>query len=141
MKKVVKDRGFHISHKLSTPDLVLTNKIELLTLSEIGAKIKLNDPKSIKNWVRQNGITIHKLASRTFVYDLDLKVCLLKPLVLELMRKYPKRWREICRNIINEDVVFDMLLIELDEGPMIFPKYKMQFNSVEEEKLYNDLVA
>jgi hypothetical protein len=141
MKKVVKDRGFHISHKLSTPDLVLTNKIELLTLSEIGAKIKLNDPKSIKNWVRQNGITIHKLASRTFVYDLDLKVCLLKPLVLELMRKYPKRWREICRNIINEDVVFDMLLNELDEGPMILPKYKMQFNSVEEEKLYNDLVA
>jgi hypothetical protein len=141
MKKVVKDRGFHISHKLSTPDLVLTNKIELLTLSEIGAKIKLNDPKSIKNWVRQNGITIHKLASRTFVYDLDLKVCLLKPLVLELMRKYPKRWREICRNIINEDVVFDMLLIELDEGPMILPKCKMQFNSVEEEKLYNDLVA
>jgi hypothetical protein len=141
MKKVAKDKGFHISHKLSTPDLVSTNKIELLTLSEIGAKIKLNDPKSIKNWVLQNGITIHKLASRTFVYDLDLKVCLLKPLVLELIRKYPNRWRGICRTIITEDVVFDMLLIELDEGPMILPKYKMQFNSVEEEKLYNDLVA
>jgi hypothetical protein len=62
-------------------------------------------------------------------------------LVLELRRKYPNQWKRICRNIINEDGVLEVLLIELDEGPMIFPKYKMQFNSVEEEKLYNDLVA
>jgi hypothetical protein len=133
---------FGVANGLDETDSVKSkNSCAILTLSEVGAKIKLSDPKSIKNWVRQNGITIHKLASRTFVYDLDLKVCLLKPLVLELIRKYPKRWRGICRTIITEDVVFDMLLIELDEGPMIFPKYKMQFNSVEEEKLYNDLVA
>lgn len=118
------------------------NPYTLLTLSEVGEKIKLSDPKSIKNWLRQNGVSIHKLASRTFVYDLDLKVCLLKPLVLELIRKHPNQWRGICRNIIDEDVVFEMLLIELEERrPMIIPKYKMQFNSVEEEKLYNDLVA
>jgi hypothetical protein len=118
------------------------NPFTLLTLTEVGEIIKLSDPKSIKNWLRQNGITIHKLATRTFVYDLDLKVCLLKPLVLELIRKHPNQWRGICRNIIDEDVVFEILLIELEErGPMIIPKYKMQFNSVEEEKLYNDLVA
>ena len=50
------------------------NLYTLLTLSEVGKKIKLSDPKSIKNWLRQNGVTIHKLASRTFVYDLELKV-------------------------------------------------------------------
>jgi hypothetical protein len=133
---------FGVANGLDEVDSVITkNPCAILTLSEVGAKIKLSDPKSIKNWVRQNGITIHKLASRTFIYDLDLKVCLLKPLVLDLIRKYPKRWKGICRTIITEDVVFDMLLVELDDGPMILPKYKMQFNSIEEEKLYKDLVA
>ena len=114
----------------------------LLTLSEVGKKIKLSDPKSIKNWLRQNGVTIHKLASRTFVYDLELKVCLLKPMVLDLIKKHPNQWREICRNIIDNDVVFELLLVGLEDGrPMILPRYKMQFNSIDEEKLYNDLVA
>ena len=112
-----------------------------LTISEVGEKIKLSDPKSIKKWLRQNGITIHKLATRAFVYDWELKVCLLKPMVLELIRKHPNQWREICRNIINEDVVFEMIMIELDNRPLILPKYKIQLNSVDEEKLYNELVA
>ena len=128
--------------ELDGTDLVPSNNpYTVLTLSEVGEKIKLSDSKSIKNWLRQNGITIHKLATRAFVYDWELKVCLLKPMVLELIRKHPNQWREICQNIINEDVVFEMLMIELDNRPMILPKYKMQFNSVEEEKLYNDLVA
>lgn len=118
------------------------NLYTLLTLSEVGKKIKLSDPKSIKNWLRQNGVTIHKLASRTFVYDLELKVCLLKPMVLDLIKKHPSQWREICRNIIDNDVVFELLLVGLEDGrPMILPRYKMQFNSIDEEKLYNDLVA
>ena len=118
------------------------NLYTLLTLSEVGKKIKLSDPKSIKNWLRQNGITLPKLASRTFVYDLELKVCLLKPMVLDLIKKHPNQWREICRNIIDNDVVFELLLVGLEDGrPMILPRYKMQFNSIDEEKLYNDLVA
>jgi hypothetical protein len=118
------------------------NLYTLLTLSEVGKKIKLSDPKSIKNWLRQNGVTIHKLASRTFVYDLELKVCLLKPMVLDLIKKHPNQWRKICRNIIDNDVVFELLLVGLEDGrPMILPRYKMQFNSIDEEKLYNDLVA
>jgi hypothetical protein len=133
---------FGVLNGLDETDSVTSkNPCAILTLSEVGEKIKLSDPKSIRNWVRQNGITIHKLASRTFIYDLDLKVCLLKPLVLELMRKYPNQWKGICRNIINEDGVFEVLLIELNEGLMISPNYKMRFNSVEEEKLYKELVA
>ena len=128
--------------ELDGTDLVPSNNpYTVLTLSEVGEKIKLSDSKSIKNWLRQNGITIHKLATRAFVYDWELKVCLLKPMVLELIRKHPNQWREICRNIINEDVVFEMLMIELDNRPLILPKYKIQLNSVDEEKLYNELVA
>lgn len=131
-----------VVNELDGTDLVPSNNTcTLLTLSEVGEKIKLSDPKSIKNWLRQNGITIHKLATRAFVYDWELKVCLLKPMVLELIRKHPNQWREICRNIIKEDVVFEMLMIELGNRPMILPKYKMQFNSVDEEILYNELVA
>ena len=124
-----------------TKSVPSNNTCTLLTLSEVGEKIKLSDPKSIKKWLRQNGITIHKLATRAFVYDWELKVCLLKPMVLELIRKHPNQWREICRNIINEDVVFEMIMIELDNRPLILPKYKIQLNSVDEEKLYNELVA
>lgn len=124
-----------------TKSVPSNNPYTVLTLSEVGEKIKLSDPKSIKKWLRQNGITIHKLATRAFVYDWELKVCLLKPMVLELIRKHPNQWREICRNIINEDVVFEMIMIELDNRPLILPKYKIQLNSVDEEKLYNELVA
>jgi hypothetical protein len=129
-------------NELDGTELVPSNyPFNLLTLSEVGEKIKLSDPKSIKNWLRHNGITIHKLATRAFVYDLDLKVCLLKPMVLDLIKKHPNQWRGICRSIIDEDVVFEMIMIELDNRTMILPKYKMKFNSIEEEKLYNDLVA
>lgn len=131
-----------VVNELDGTDLVPSNNTcTLLTLSEVGEKIKLSDPKSIKKWLRQNGITIHKLATRAFVYDWELKVCLLKPMVLELIRKHPNKWREICRNIINEDVVFEIIMIELDNRPLILPKYKIQLNSVDEEKLYNELVA
>ena len=131
-----------VVNELDGTELVPSNNpYTLLTLSEVGEKIKLSDPKSIKNWLRQNGITIHKLATRAFVYDLDLKVCLLKPMVLDLIKKHPNQWEGLCRNIIKEDVVFEMIMIELDNRPMILPKYKMKFNSIEEEKLYNELVA
>jgi hypothetical protein len=121
---------------------LITNQSNCFKLFVLKLGGDTTDPKSIKNWLRQNGVTIHKLASRTFVYDLELKVCLLKPMVLDLIKKHPNQWREICRNIIDNDVVFELLLVGLEDGrPMILPRYKMQFNSIDEEKLYNDLVA
>ncbi len=123
-------------------NIIITNKIELLTLAEVGAKIKLNDPKSIKNWVRQNGITIHKLASTNYVYDVDLMISIYRPLMQDFIRKYPNNWKDMCEKLIKEDNVFEVLMETMERNTQSDkPLKKIKLRTSEDEKLYRELVA
>ncbi len=126
----------------SVGNLIITNKIELLTLAEVGAKIKLNDPKSIKNWVRQNGITIHKLASTNYVYDVDLMISIYRPLMQDFIRKYPNNWKDMCEKLIKEHNVFEVLMETMERNTQSDkPLKKIKLRTSEDEKLYRELVA
>lgn len=129
-------------NEFSSGSLKVTDRIELLTLAEVGVRIKLNDPKSIKNWVRQNGITVHKLASSNYVYDIELMICIYRPLILDFIGKYPNNWKEMCKKVIKDESVFDVIM-ETIQSDKIYdkPVRKMKFTKSEDEKLYRELVA
>jgi hypothetical protein len=122
--------------------LKVTDRIKLLTLAEVGVRIKLNDPKSIKNWVRQNGITVHKLASRNYVYDIDLMICIYRPLILDFIGKYPNNWKVMCQKAIRDEDVFEVIMetIESDSN-RDKPLKKIKLRTSEDKKLYRELVA
>lgn len=129
-------------NEFSSGSLKVTDKIELLTLAEVGVRIKLNDPKSIKNWVRQNGITVHKLASSNYVYDIELMICIYRPLILDFIGKYPNNWKEMCKKVIRDENVFEVIMETIESGKnRDKPIRKMKFTKSEDEKLYRELVA
>jgi hypothetical protein len=131
-----------MNDKCNKDNMIVTNRIELLTLAEVGVKIKLHDPKSIKNWLRQNGITIHKLASSNYVYSIELMISIYRPLMLDFIRKYPDNWKEMCKKMIQEENVFEVLMETMERNTNSDKSLKkIKLRTSEDEKLYRELVA
>ena len=131
-----------MNDKCNKDNMIVTNRIELLNLAEVGVKIKLHDPKSIKNWLRQNGITIHKLASTNYVYDVDLMISIYRPLMLDFVRKYPNNWKDMCEKLIKEENVYEVLMETIERNTQSGkPLKRIKLRTSEDEKLYRELVA
>ena len=119
----------------------MRNTSERLSFSQIGKEINLKNNKSIRKWLDDRGITIHKFSSRCFVYKIDFDLLNEKPLVLSLRKNNPKNWREMYKAIVNDDSFYNLMMICIEQEPIQLPITKVVLKNKEDQKLYRELAA
>ena len=116
-----------------------TNEMKVMTLKQVGAEIYTSNLKSIRKWLDKNNITVHKLSSKTFVYKIDFNLQLYKPLVKNLRIKHPNNWKEMFKVIANDDVLYNLMMIEMEQEVVMKPLTWVTTRNESDEKLLKAL--
>lgn len=116
-------------------------EVKFLTLKQIGDEINLRNQKAIRKWLIDRGITIHKLSSKTYVYKIDFDLHCDKPLVMNLRRNNPRNWKEMYRVIANNDILYNLMMLEMEQETVASPTTMVSTKTKNDEKLLMALVA
>ena len=116
-------------------------EVKFLTLKQIGDEINLRNQKAIRKWLIDRGITIHKLSSKTYVYKIDFDLHSDKPLVMNLRRTNPRNWKEMYRVIANNDILYNLMMLEMEQETVASPSTMVSTKTKNDEKLLMALVA
>jgi hypothetical protein len=120
----------------SNPNIL---ELKVMTLRQVGDEINMNDLKSIRKWLTKNNITIHKFSSKTFVYKIDFNLHLYKPLVITLRNKNPNNWKEMFKVIANDEVLFNLMMLEMEQEVIKKPLTWVTTRNKCDEKLLKSL--
>jgi hypothetical protein len=115
--------------------------LKFMTMKQVGDEINLRGPKSIRKWLVERCITIHKLSSKSYVYKIDFDLQSDKPLVMNLRRTNPQNWKEMYRAITPNDALFNLMMLEMEQEVFHLPTTKVSVRSKNDEKLLRALVA
>lgn len=113
-----------------------SNSLTILTISDVGPKIKKKDTDAIKKWLENKNITIYKEAKTHFVYEIDVDCEIDKVRVRDLRNRYPNNWKEIYRKIANDDSVYEMVVLSLGGELIDKPMTKIKTINPVEEALF-----
>ena len=116
-----------------------TNSISLIPFKRINQWVQLSNPKAIKRWLEENDISTYKIGSKNYVYKLDLEYNTIKPLILNIKRKKPKKWKDICRAICKDISVYNLIMLNLNEEHSHTPTTRVSLRTDEDKKLFKDL--
>jgi disulfide oxidoreductase YuzD len=114
-------------------------ELKVMTLRQVGDEINMNDLKSIRKWLTRNNITIHKFSSKTFVYKIDFNLHLYKPLVITLRNKNPNNWKEMFKVIANDEVLYNLMMLEMEQEVIKKPLTWVTTRNKSDEKLLKSL--
>ena len=90
-------------------------RLKFMTMKQVGDEINLRGPKAIRKCLVERGITIHKLSSKSYVYQIDFDLQSDKPLVMNLRRTNPQYWKEMYRAITPNDALFNLMMLEMEQ--------------------------
>ncbi len=126
---------------MSTNNETNTKSLGLLTILEVGKKIKLSDFDAIKRWLDKKGITIYKETKVHFVYEIDVDVEIDKIRVKDLKAKNPNNWQELYKMIAKDNAVYDMVVFILNGETVSRPTTKLKMTTEADKDLYKKLIA
>ena len=126
---------------MSTNNETNTKSLGILTILEVGKKIKLSDFDAIKRWLEKKGITIYKETKVHFVYEIDVDVEIDKIRVRDLKVKNPNDWQELYKKIAKDAAVYDMVVYDLVGVSVTRPTTKIKLTSEADKDLYKKLIA
>lgn len=118
---------------------IKSSNLSILTIREVAIKLKLINSEAAKKWIEKRGIRIHKFSKQNIVYEIEVICEIDKPFVKSLRLKYPLKWKEIYRNLVKDQNVYELLVLQLEGELDYIPTTKVKRN-IGDEKLYNDLM-
>lgn len=126
---------------MSTNNETNTKSLGLLTILEVGKKIKLSDFDAIKRWLDKKGITIYKETKVHFVYEIDVDVEIDKIRVKDLKAKNPNNWQELYKMIAKDNAIYEMVVFILNGETVSRPTTKLKMTTEADKDLYKKLIA
>ena len=121
-------------------DFRKSKSLETLTISEVSVLLNFKNDITTRKWLKNNGIQIHRLSKRNFIYQIDLDLVSDKPYVMGLKRKHPQNWKELYRCIVKDKSLYDLMLFEIDEENSFTPTTKVSIKSKTDQKLLKSLL-
>lgn len=126
---------------MSTNNEKQTKSLGILTILEVGQKIKLSDFDAIKKWLVKKGITIYKETKVHFVYEIDVDVEIDKIRVKDLKAKNPNNWQELYKMIAKDNAVYEMVVYSLVGDSIARPTTKLKLTTDADKELFKKLIA
>jgi hypothetical protein len=109
-----------------------SNSLTILTISDVGSKIKKKDVEAIKKWLAKKNITIYKETKTHFVYEIDVDCEIDKTRVRDLRNKYPNDWEKVYKKIAKNDAVYEMVVLSLGGELCVNPKSRIRLKDDKE---------
>jgi hypothetical protein len=113
-----------------------STSLTILTISDVGSKIKKKDVDAIKKWLSMKNITIYKETKSHFVYEIDVDCEIDKTRVRDLRNKYPNDWEKVYKKIAKDDAVYEMVVLSLGGEICINPKSRIRLKTDKENQLH-----
>jgi hypothetical protein len=112
-----------------------------LTLAEVSLMLNYKRDSCTIKWLKKNGVQIHRLTNKNFVYQIELDFVLEKPYVTSLRIKHPQRWKEMYRCVCKDKSLYELMVMEMGESTEFIPMTKVSLKSKSDIKLYNSLLS
>ena len=105
-----------------------------------GQIISKKDRDSIEDWLNDNGVKIHK-EKRRYVFQLEVQMQYIKPLVLDCKIRYPQLWKDKLNIICDGNLqLCELFLIEMDnEHSISAPTTRIKPKNKQQEELLKRL--
>lgn len=126
---------------MSTNNEKHTKSLGILTILEVGQKIKLSDFDAIKRWLDKKDITIYKETKVHFVYEIDVDVEIDKIRVRDLKAKNPNNWQELYKMIAKDNAVYEMVVYSLTGDSVVRPATRLKLTTDADKELFKKLIA
>jgi hypothetical protein len=110
-----------------------------MSIQQVGEIVNLKDTKTIVKWLKSNKIATHKITSKVFVLSEELYLNIYKPYAKSLMLKYPNNWKDRLKVILNDEQLFKLILLELEQEVTTSPQTWVKTRNKHDEKLLFDL--
>lgn len=112
-----------------------------LTLRQVAKELKYKDDLATRRWLKKNGIQIHRLAKENFVYQIEFDLVFERLYVNGLRIKHPQKWKEIYRLTCKDDILFELMVMEVEESTPRIPMTKVSLRSKSDDKRYKSLLV
>ena len=117
------------------------NSNDLISLSEVSDMLKMNSVPAVKKWIRSKNICMDKISKSYYVYGVQVKSELEKPLARNLKINYPERWKEMYKDVASSDSVYNLVVRQIGEEVVHKPIYKVKTKGLKDEKLLKQLLS
>jgi hypothetical protein len=134
-KKKMKSNQMNFTNSIVNQNPPSTGSLALLTLPEVGSRIKIKDIESIKRWLSKYNIMMYKLSKQICVYEIDLDCEIDKIRVRDLRMQHPNNWEEVYKSIAKDKSVFEMVVISLGGEVTNKPSTRVKLKSNYEKEL------
>ena len=111
-----------------------------LTLRQVAKELNYKDELATRRWLKKNGIQIHRLAKENFVYQIEFDLVFERLYVNGLRIKHPQKWKEIYRLACKDDILFELMVMEMEESTPRIPMTKVSLRSKSDDKRYKSLL-
>jgi hypothetical protein len=125
---------------MNEDDFRKSNSLQTLTISEVSVILKFKNDLTTRKWLKDNGIQIHRLAKKSFVYQIEFDLVWDKPYVLNLKRKHPQNWKDLYSCVVKDRSLYDLMMFEIDEENSFTPTTKVSIKSTTDQKLLKSLL-
>lgn len=104
-----------------------------------GEIISKKDRDAIVSWLNNNDVKIHK-EKHYYVFQLEVQMQYLKPLVLDCKKRYPHLWKDKLKILCEGNrQLCELFLIEMDNEQSASPTTKFKPKNKQQEDLYKRL--
>ncbi|NRT15284.1 hypothetical protein HNP99_001631 [Flavobacterium sp. 28A] len=99
------------------------NGVSLLTLTEVGEKIRLKDISAIKNWLIENDIEVFKISKSNLVFEYLVDFQLNKLLAEMMRKKIGPFWQQCFRSQVSDQGQCEAVISHFEAVvPLLMPK-------------------
>ncbi len=111
-----------------------------ISILEAGKIIRKKDRDSIEDWLNDNSVKIHKEKHR-YVFQLEVQMQYLKPLVHDCKRRYPSLWKDKLKILCDGNTqLCELFLLEMDnENSISAPTTRIKPKNKQQEELLKRL--
>ena len=110
-----------------------------ITIMEAGVIIRKKDRDAILSWLNNNDVKIYT-EKHHYVFQLEVQMQYLKPLVLDCKNRYPHLWKDKLKILCDgNNQLCELFLIELDNEYSATPSTRIKPKNKEQEELLKRL--
>jgi hypothetical protein len=111
-----------------------------ISIMEAGRIIRKKDRDSIESWLTDNDVKIY-IDKQKYVFQLEVQMQYLKPLVLDCKKRYPHLWKDKLKILCDgNNQLCELFLIEMDnEHSISAPTTRIKPKNKQQEELLKRL--
>jgi hypothetical protein len=118
------------------------NSTGMIPIHQVSEMMSFKSINTTMKWLEINGVKIHRVSNKKYVFEIDILSEIDKLQVKELKKRYPEKWIEMYRTIATNQKVCELVLLQVADEPTNYKSYTMvKVNNKKEEGLLKQLLS